>query len=94
MLTATFISTRKGWVDESHFDDLRAFLQQFYTPYEKTLKSAEVPAIIAAMKLDKKNVGGKVNCILTRGPGRMERTSINSLDELATDLADFLESLP
>ena len=51
-------------------------------------------AILGAMKLDKKNIGGRIHCILTRGPGRMDRTAIESESELATHLRDFLSLLP
>lgn len=93
VLTATFVSARRGWVDDSHYQNLSAFLHPFFHPYQQTLKTAELPTILAAMKLDKKNIGGKINCILTRGPGHMERTTIESTDELATDLRAFLETL-
>lgn len=94
MLTATFVSARMGWVEEAHFADLRVWLEPFFTPYQQVLKRAEMSAILGAMKLDKKNVGGRIHCILTRGPGRMERTAIESESELATHLRDFLSLLP
>lgn len=94
MLTATFVSSRMGWVDAAHFDELHVWLRPFFTPYEETLQKAELSAILAAMKLDKKNVGGRIHCILTRGPGRMERTAIASEAELAAHLRDFIRLLP
>jgi len=94
MLTATFVSARLGWVDEAHFEELRSWLRPFFTPYEETLQKAELKAILAAMKLDKKNLGGRINCILTRGPGRMGRTAIESEAELTQHVGDFLRLLP
>jgi 3-dehydroquinate synthase len=94
VLTATFVSARLGWVDPAHFEQLRSWLRPFFTPYHERLKATEMPAIFAAMKLDKKNLAGKINCILTRGPGRMERVAIESEDELAAHLGEFVRLLP
>ena len=93
MLTATFVSARLAWVDDTHFDELLAALRPFFTPYHEVLQRAELCGILAAMKLDKKTIGGRINCILTRGPGRMERTAIKSEDELATHLRAFIHLL-
>jgi len=94
VLTATFLSARLGWVDDAHFQELHSWLRPFFTPYHAVLKKAEPAAILAAMKLDKKNVGGKIHCILTRGPGRMERTALDSEEMLTMCLRDFLTLLP
>ena len=74
--------------------DLRTLLRPFFTPYHEVLQKADPAAVLGAMKLDKKNVGGRINCILTRGPGRMERTAIESEEALAAHLRDFIGLLP
>jgi len=94
VLTATFVSMRRGWVPAEHFQELNGFLRPFYDPFQHVLKSADIRAILAAMKLDKKNAGGNINCILTRGPGRMEKAAVSSVEELAADLQAFFEDLP
>lgn len=57
------------------------------------IKSADIQAIIAAMKLDKKNTSGSMNCILTKGFGQMEKRSIDPDRELFPLLGAFLEGL-
>lgn len=93
MLTATYVSARRGWVPDAHFTELHTLLRPFYTPYQEVLQKADSSAILAAMKLDKKNVGGKINCILTRGPGRMERTALESESDFVACLSEFLPLL-
>ncbi len=93
LLTATFVSARLGWVDEAHFEELSSRLRKFFTPYQECLASADPADILSAMKLDKKNSGGKINCILTRGPGRMERTAMESESMLSACLRDFQKTL-
>jgi 3-dehydroquinate synthase len=73
LLTATFISARLGLVTDDHFQSLRATLAPWYQPYEQKLKTLPVETILAAIKLDKKNTRQGLHCILTRGPGRMEK---------------------
>lgn len=89
VLTATFISVEMGWVPAAHRDELHEWLRPFFSPYEELLKKIDVGAVVAAIKLDKKNVGGRINCILTRGPGLMERTAIDSIESLHLYLAKF-----
>ncbi|MCE0524056.1 MAG: hypothetical protein LV480_14205 [Methylacidiphilales bacterium] len=76
LLTATFISAQLGLVTEDHFQALRATLAPWYQPYEEKLKPLPVETILAAIKLDKKNTRHGLHCILTRGPGRMEKVRL------------------
>jgi 3-dehydroquinate synthase len=76
LLTATFISARMGLVSDDHFQSLRATLAPWYQPCEQKLKTLPVETILAAIKLDKKNTRQGLHCILTRGPGRMEKVRL------------------
>jgi 3-dehydroquinate synthase len=76
LLTATFISAQMGLVTEDHFHHLRATLAPWYQPYEQKLKPLPIETILAAIKLDKKNTKQGLHCILTRGPGRMEKVGL------------------
>ena len=78
MLTATYLSVQMGLVGEGHFQALRATLAPWYQPYEQKLKPLPIETILAAIKLDKKNTRQGLHCILTRGPGRMEKVRIGS----------------
>ena len=93
-LRATLVSARLGWVDDAHFDELRAWLRPFFSPYHEMLPRADSTALLGAMKLDKKNVGGRINCILTRGPGRTQRTTVPSGADTSGHPADFVGPVP
>lgn len=94
MMTATFISQRRGWVTTAHLGEVLGFLGPLVDPFQGELKQASTEAIVAAMRLDKKNVGGEIRCILTRGPGAMERATISSEESLTSQLRDFIQELP
>ena len=76
MLTATCLSVQMGLVGQDHFQALRATLAPWYQPYEQKLKPLPIETILAAIKLDKKNTQQGLHCILTHGPGRMEKVRI------------------
>ncbi len=77
MLTATYVSAQMGLASDRHYQDLRSFLRPWYEPYQKVLKSAALADIFKAIRHDKKNTGDAVVCILTRGPGLMEKTKVD-----------------
>ena len=77
VLTATFFSSRLGWVTDEYFQSLRGWLTPYYAPYQDTLRQADQEKILSAMRLDKKNTGDTLGCILTRGAGAMERTKLS-----------------
>ena len=76
VLTATFVSAQMGYVTATDFQALRKTLAPWYQPYEEKLKSLPIETILAAIKLDKKNTRAGLHCILTRGPGRMEKVRL------------------
>lgn len=76
VLTATYFSAQIGWVSPAYFDALHDWLLPYYAPYEQTLAALDPERILAAMRLDKKNTGDTLGCILTRGAGRMEKTKL------------------
>lgn len=90
MLTATCVSARLGLAPSEHFDELRRLLAPWHQPYGDVLQGAPLDAILAAIKHDKKNTGDTVNCILTRGFGRMEKTPVPLAEVLAPGIKDFI----
>ena len=76
VLTATYFSAQLGWVSPAYFHALHEWLVPYYAPYEQTLAALDPERILAAMRLDKKNTGDTLGCILTRGAGRMEKTKL------------------
>jgi len=90
MLTATYVSSKLGWVGANDFQALKARLVPWYQPYEQKLKALDLEKILNAIKHDKKNTGSAVNCILTRGPGRMEKKAVNLDQQLRPWLTEFM----
>ena len=90
MLTATYISARLGLVGMDYFNQLKTQLRPWYEPFQEQLKTVELASVLSAIKLDKKNTKDSVNCILTRGAGRMEKTPVNLEQQLRPFLAEFI----
>lgn len=92
VLTATFVSSRLGWVNTDHAEFMAHFLRPFFDPYQEVIRALPMDALVRAMKLDKKAAGGALNCILTRGPGAMEKAQLawQDAEEL---LQEFVETL-
>jgi 3-dehydroquinate synthase len=93
VLTATYVSARLGLVQEKHFHELRGALDPFVTPYEKMVSAVAIEDVIQRMRRDKKASGDAIKCILTRGPGAMEKFSMDSEADLRRFLGDFLPAL-
>jgi 3-dehydroquinate synthase len=92
MLTATHVSVMMGWVTPDYFQELRERLRPWYQPYERKLKSLDVNHVLGAVKHDKKNTKDAINCILTRGAGRMEKTAVNLEQQLRPWVTEFVFS--
>jgi 3-dehydroquinate synthase len=92
MLTATYVSMKLGWVAPGYFQELRDRLRPWYQPYEQTLKALDLAKILAAIKHDKKNTQNAVNCILTRGAGRMEKCPVQLEAQLRPWVTEFIAS--
>ena len=88
--TATFISEKLGLIRTGQFAELDGFLKRFYMPYERILGTVDFESIIAAVKLDKKNTRGALNCILTSGAGKMAKQQLDLEKELRPLLAEFI----
>ncbi|MEI6321695.1 MAG: AroB-related putative sugar phosphate phospholyase (cyclizing) [bacterium] len=91
ILTATHLSVRLGLVPASHYQDLQGRLSPWYHPYGDALLKADREAIFNAIRHDKKNTGDAVNCILTRGAGRMEKMKVEFLDDLVPAVDEFIQ---
>jgi 3-dehydroquinate synthase len=91
MLTATFLSMRLNLVSLQHYQDLKHCLETCHKPYGSVLQKADREIIFRAIKHDKKNTGDSINCILTRGPGRMEKTRVDFVNDLQPAVNIFLD---
>jgi len=91
--TATFFSAQLGLVSTAYYEELNAWLKHYYQPYQEVMQRAELEQILAAMKLDKKNVGADITCILTRGAGAMEKVALSMEQQVRPMLRDWIASL-
>lgn len=92
VVCATYFSERLGLTEGGHFRELAEWLRPFYQPYADSLKRVDLGSVLGAMKQDKKNSGGKITFILTRGPGKMEKMGLEAPAALAL-LQDCRENL-
>jgi len=92
ILTATYLSARLNLVSYNYYNKLKATLSPWYTPFEKELINASREQIFQAIKHDKKNTAGVVNCILTQGSGHMNKTAVNFEEMLKPAVHDFLDN--
>jgi len=90
ILTATYLSVRLGLVPASHYQDLKKRLSPWIHPYENFLLKADLKTIFNAIRHDKKNTGDAVNCILTRGPGHMEKMPVDFAGDLMPAVEEFI----
>ncbi len=88
--TATFFSERLGLLGRGSFEELDAFLRPWYDPFHRLLAKADLSAIVAAMRKDKKNTGDAVTCILTAGAGAMKKAALSAESQLRPILQDFI----
>jgi 3-dehydroquinate synthase len=70
MVAAATLSARLGHARAEDADRLARLLSRFGLP--TTLPRASADALLARMRLDKKNVGGRIRLILWRGIGKAE----------------------
>ena len=90
MLTATYLSARLGLASPAHYADLKLRLAPWHQPYGASLQAANLADIFEAVKHDKKNTGSAVNCILTSGPGRMEKRKVDFQNDLVPAVTAFV----
>lgn len=93
VVSATFASERLGLVQQGHFQEINALIRPYYSPYEKMLAGIDAAAIVEAMRLDKKSTAATVHCILTRGPGAMEKVPLEVGAQLTPLIAEIKEKL-
>jgi 3-dehydroquinate synthase len=91
MLTATYLSVRLGLAEAGHYEELKKLLAPWHEPYAAVLRQAPRDPIFQAIKHDKKNTGQAVNCILTRGFGRMEKMPVPFAEQLVPAVNEFIE---
>lgn len=92
MLTATSVSVSLGMADPGYLQKVQDGLYPWIQPYWSLLAQAPRQPIFDALKRDKKNTAQGINCILTRGFGKMERIAVDLETTLAPQLNNFLDN--
>ena len=93
VLTATYVSAQMGLVTEDYFQHLKATLSVWFQPYEQKLKQLPIEAVLAAIKLDKKNTKQGLHCILTRGAGQMEKIKLTAELDLGKLIGQAIQAI-
>jgi 3-dehydroquinate synthase len=89
---ATCFSGELGMAERGECEALIEWLEPYFGGYLETLVRVDRAAVLSGMKQDKKNVGNQITFILTRGPGKMEKTPLEAARaaQLLNDCLDHL----
>lgn len=85
---ANELSWHRGLLDLPTLERMRASLTRNLPVY--SLPDRQVPAYFSALGRDKKNVGSTLGCILTRGPGQMEKVQLPIDDWFRNVVIDYI----
>ena len=71
---ANHISVELGYMDKQTFESMHRILVKNLPEFR--LKPNQASDFLQALSKDKKNIGLNLVCILSRGPGKMEKVQI------------------
>jgi 3-dehydroquinate synthase len=86
---ANFISVKKTLLSEELFEKMHKILKKNIPPFKLTSNNIEV--YCQALARDKKNKGNLLGCILSKGPGKVEKYFIEIDEELKSTLLLYSE---
>lgn len=84
---ANFFSLKLGFIDEKVYAAMRGILKKNLPPFE--IAAGNIDRYLQILSKDKKNVGGDLVCILTRGPGAMHKERLPLDGHLRSMLLDY-----
>jgi len=87
---ANYLSLKFGYISEAIHQSIHELLEKNWQ--EIKLRSINVDEFIDALKKDKKNVGSRVNVILSHGPGKMFKTELSLNDQIFNYFEDYFQS--
>lgn len=91
--TATYLSERLEMIPQGCFEQMDRFLRGYYEPYQRGLLTLDLRQLRSALARDKKNTGLGLTCILTRGPGKMEKRILGLDEDVIPAISEWLERL-
>ncbi len=89
---ANFVSLKLGSLDGKNFDRMHRVLVKNMPAFQ--LKEDRIDDYFKALSKDKKNIGGRLGCILTSGPGKMRKEQLDLDDGLKGMILSYFESVP
>jgi len=84
---ANYVSLRLGYINEAVFKSMHDILSKNLPVFN--LESDKLDEYCQALSKDKKNIGNTLGCILTHGPGAMEKMYIPLDEKLQNILLDY-----
>jgi len=86
---ANYISQKLGFIDSTQFDKLHRMLIRNMPSFEFTKEN--ILNYMDALSKDKKNKADKLGCILTKGPGKVEKHFIDKNEWLRQTILKYSE---
>lgn len=87
---ANYISLEFGYLNKETFESMHQILFKNMPAFE--LKAEQIDDYFKALSKDKKNIGGKLGCILTSGPGKMKKELCLIDDRLKKIILSYFRS--
>ncbi len=87
---ANYISLNKGMITNVQFDEMHSILKRNIPPFKLTKDN--IDQYLQALSKDKKNKGGLLGCILTKGAGKVEKIFLNMDDTLRSLMLSYSDS--
>ena len=84
---ANYISLKLKFIDNNTFSSMHNILIKNMPDFKFT--ETNIFSYLNALMKDKKNVGNKIGCILTKGPGKMEKVFINNDEFLRKFILEY-----
>ncbi len=91
--TATYFAETLGMIEAGAADEIDELLVPWYRPFDRTLLTTDLEAVLKAMTLDKKNTGTSITCILPREPGALEKVPLEAQSQVRPMLKQYYERL-
>ena len=86
---ANYISLQLGFINSIQFDQMHLILLRNMPSFEFT--KANISDYVNALSKDKKNKANKIGCILTKGPGKVEKQFIDNNEWLRQTILTYSE---
>ena len=87
---ANYLSWQRKYISEDNFKSMHEILKSNLPVY--SIDHKNWPRFFQALSKDKKNIGGTLGCILTRGSGKMFKAQVPFDDRLRDGIISYFEA--